>query len=61
MVTDSLVLLFTQHKNAWLAAITSQPLRYLTRCLRSTAVLPQASLQNQIDSQKNYLDLKQIH
>jgi len=26
MVTDSLVLLFTQHKNAWLATITTQSL-----------------------------------
>jgi len=26
MVTDSLVLIFTQHKNAWLAAITSHSL-----------------------------------
>jgi len=51
MVTDSLVLLFTQHENAWLAACRyHQPvtvlLHYLPRCLRSAAVLPQASLQN---------------
>jgi len=32
MVTDSLVLLFTQHKNAWLAAVTSQSLSCCITC-----------------------------
>jgi len=32
MVTDSLVLLFIQHKNAWLAAITNQSLPCCITC-----------------------------
>jgi len=51
MSTDSLVLLFTKLKNTWLAAVNIQPLPCRITC-HDVCVLPQASLQKSLDSQK---------
>jgi len=56
----SLGRLFTPYKTTWLiATAVIISLYYLLRCHRCLPVLPQASLQKSLDSQKNSLDLKE--
>ena len=56
----SLRRLFTPYKTTWLiATAVIISLYYLLRYHRCLPVLPQASLQKSLDSQKNSLDLKE--